>query len=689
MEQIIPDYELLAKVGEGAYGEVYLAKSVTGQYRAVKILYRDRLGSAEAFDREFRGTQFYENVSRRHEALIDILHVGRNDDRGFFYYVMEAADDERSGRTFEPTTYRPRTLRYELATRTALPVKDCIRIGVRLASALTFLQEYGLVHRDVKPSNVVFVDGQLKLADIGLVVDVREASSLVGTPGYEPPEHHGSYAGDVYSLGKLLYEISSGRDSRHFGEAPTDEADTDDPRFPSLNKVVMRACADHYKDRYQSAKALLKALESIDAPGTAAPRPHVRPFAKMLKRFGTVLVMAIPVILTLQIREGCRRRRMVRETVNSVADSMATLQQDLADIEHLSSNDNNRPGPQSRPFTQEDFDVTPSQNAGASVGTSDSETSGDTRVDAAPDIVSAARAQMSREAAVRQALRASFSVFPETGIAVRFSQARVIRTLGDGRVEIGIAVDYSLTKEFLAAARSAVMKASTRHERLRALEDLVPDPSEPAVFNRTGVGFLNSSGIDFYNLKPEHYWTIVAAILTGSDWLLVAPFNLYQFPKKGTYEYPFQVMMPRLEVAFVDLQRQVYHYEECEVFGDSVFLNEDRPFAYRGISQANDHRLMQFAQGLVTFVYFRTGVREERSLDLGKARPSVQEVMILPPSGYEPEVDSYRNGKFTMVLRSEEARQREYRFTVTLDQLEKLHRLQGRVVSPLKNLAPQ
>jgi len=332
---------------------------------------------------------------------------------------------------------------------------------------------------------------------------------------------------------------------------------------------------------------------------------------------------------------------------------------------------------------------TPPENAGAPIGTDAGEPPGGIHVDEGPSIASAARAQMKQEAQSRQLLRDAFSSFPETGIAIRFSQPKLIRTIDAARAEIGVTVEYSLTRALIDAARQAALRVSTRHERLRSLDAVVPDPTEPAEFNRTGIAFVGSATLDFYHLRPEHYWIIISAMLTGEDWLLPAPFNVYQFPKKGTYERPFQVTMPRLEVEFVDSQGRVYHYEECEVFGDSLFLNEKRRFAYRGISQANDHRLLQFAQGLVTFVYFRTGVREERRIDLGKAAPSTQEVMLLPPSGYEPEVDSYSNGKFAMVLRAEEVRQREYRFTVTLDQLEKLHRLRGRVVSPLKKLAQQ
>lgn len=265
----IPDYTLLTKAGAGAYGEVYLARSVTGQYRAVKVVYRDRIGSREAFDREFRGAQAYEAVSRKHPGLVDILHVGRDDQHGFFYYVMDAADDIRSGQALGTADYRPRTLRSYLDTRTALPVDECIAIGIELASALEFLQENGLVHRDIKPSNVVFIGGKLKLADIGLVAESSEATSIVGTTGYTPPENHGTFAGDVYSLGKLLYEIATGRDSQNFGDAPSEEADTEDVRFTGLNRIIGKACAEHYSDRYQTAKALRKALEELAGDSTA------------------------------------------------------------------------------------------------------------------------------------------------------------------------------------------------------------------------------------------------------------------------------------------------------------------------------------------------------------------------------------------------------------------------------------
>jgi serine/threonine protein kinase len=89
----IPDHQLLRKIGEGSYGEVWLARNVMGTYRAVKIVHRQRFEHERPFEREFEGIKKFEPVSRSHEGLVDVLQIGRNDDQGCFYYVMELADD--------------------------------------------------------------------------------------------------------------------------------------------------------------------------------------------------------------------------------------------------------------------------------------------------------------------------------------------------------------------------------------------------------------------------------------------------------------------------------------------------------------------------------------------------------------------------------------------------------------------
>src|SRR5438445_12822086 len=94
----IPDHELLRRVGEGAYGEVWLARNVMGTYRAVKIVYRRSFSDDRPYEREFAGIKRFEPISRAHGSQVDILHVGRNEAAGYFYYVMELADDAAAPR---------------------------------------------------------------------------------------------------------------------------------------------------------------------------------------------------------------------------------------------------------------------------------------------------------------------------------------------------------------------------------------------------------------------------------------------------------------------------------------------------------------------------------------------------------------------------------------------------------------
>src|SRR5436190_23483408 len=89
----IPDHDLLRCIGRGSYGEVWLARNIMGTYRAVKVVYRKNFENDRPYEREFVGIQKFEPISRSHEGLVDILQVGREDEAGYFYYVMELAED--------------------------------------------------------------------------------------------------------------------------------------------------------------------------------------------------------------------------------------------------------------------------------------------------------------------------------------------------------------------------------------------------------------------------------------------------------------------------------------------------------------------------------------------------------------------------------------------------------------------
>jgi serine/threonine protein kinase/Flp pilus assembly protein TadD len=278
---VIPDHELLRHIGRGSYGEVWLARNVLGSFRAVKVVYRKSFDHDKPYEREFEGLKKFEPISHARETQVDIFHVGRNDEAGFFYYIMELADGVGATLSSEfqvsgsegtilqagnskPKTYQPRTLKHDLRVRGALPVTECVKIGLSLTSALEHLHSYGLVHRDIKPSNIIFVKGVPKLADIGLVTNVDATRSFVGTDGYIPPEGPGTPQADLYSLGKVLYECVTGKDRFDFPELPADwRTRPDFAQLLEFNEILTKACDSEPKQRYQSAEEMRAESERL------------------------------------------------------------------------------------------------------------------------------------------------------------------------------------------------------------------------------------------------------------------------------------------------------------------------------------------------------------------------------------------------------------------------------------------
>lgn len=262
-DPVVPDHEVLRKIGGGAYGEVWLARGVTGALRAVKVVWREDFDDARGFEREFEGILKFEPISRTHPGLVNILHVGRSPDgTSFYYYVMELGDDVRTGAEINAIEYEPRTLRADtkLACGVRLETNLCIDVGLRLAEALDHLHELGLAHRDVKPANVIFVNGKAKLADIGLVA-TRGQRTFVGTEGFVPPEGPGSAQADVYSLGKVLYEIATGKDRLDFPELPDESPPPEEKkRWLELNRIICDIC-----DPQLSRRKITTAAELADA----------------------------------------------------------------------------------------------------------------------------------------------------------------------------------------------------------------------------------------------------------------------------------------------------------------------------------------------------------------------------------------------------------------------------------------
>lgn len=258
----VPDHELVRHIGSGSFGEVWLARNLMRTWRAVKIVRRSNFTNNEDYSRERTGVAKFEPLSRKHEGLVDVLQVGELSDPVCFYYVMEIADDVLTGAGFgDCETYAPCTLEQVVARGERLPFDRCVELGVALAAALQFLHSHGLVHRDVKPSSVIIVDGIAKLADIGLVTGSDGAKTFVGTEGYIPPEGPGSAQADLYALGKLLYELAFGLDRKRFPDLPPGlAAEPEGSRLLELNDLLVRACAPQSGGRYLKAGEFLSDL---------------------------------------------------------------------------------------------------------------------------------------------------------------------------------------------------------------------------------------------------------------------------------------------------------------------------------------------------------------------------------------------------------------------------------------------
>jgi WD40 repeat protein len=255
----ISDHDMLRPIGQGAYGEVWLARNALGAHRAVKVVRRSSFRDERAYEREFRGIQKYEPISRANEGLLDILQAGRNDDAGFYYYVMDLADDATDSVSAAPSVerYVPKTLSTVVEQNGRLPVADCVQLGLKLTLALGHLHRNGLIHRDIKPANIIFVQGIPQLADLGLVAAFDDTCSFVGTEGFIAPEGPTSPRADLYSLGKVLYEISTGKDRKDFPEPASRLGKGDDhDGLAELNAIILKACAANPSDRYPSAEEM-------------------------------------------------------------------------------------------------------------------------------------------------------------------------------------------------------------------------------------------------------------------------------------------------------------------------------------------------------------------------------------------------------------------------------------------------
>lgn len=308
---LIPDHTVLRWIGGGSYGEVWLGRNVIGEHRAIKVIRRENFESEVSYLREFSGIKNVEPICRKNPGVVQILHIGKNEDEGYFYYVMELADDARGGEVIDADRYSPQTLQSLLRSSGKLPVAEVVELGSSLLKAIGHLHRHNLIHRDIKPANIIFVNGQPKLADVGSVTDPDAAKSFVGTEGFVAPEGPYTKAADIYSLGKVLYECVTGHDRFAYPEPSLDAPLEQLPKIQELYEIIFRACDRDLRKRYGSTDEMQGDLSLLEAGASLRKlRAGQRRLKQMLVLAAIFLVLASAGFALQRSRAAAMQERL-------------------------------------------------------------------------------------------------------------------------------------------------------------------------------------------------------------------------------------------------------------------------------------------------------------------------------------------------------------------------------------------
>lgn len=261
MEQIANRYEILSLIGQGGMADVYKARdTILNRVVAIKVLRAKLSDDAMALVRFQREASAASRLS--HPNVVDIYDVGEYE--GMHYIVMEFI--------------RGRTLKELIAQRGALDVDEAIGVMKQLVSAINHAHEHKIIHRDIKPQNVLVKDdGTIKITDFGIAVangsvQLTYNNTVMGSAHYLAPEttqgKEPNEQVDIYSLGIVFYELLTGH-VPFTGKTPTEIAIKHlrkpipyvrdfNPNIPqSVENIVLKATAKNLEDRYVSCKEML------------------------------------------------------------------------------------------------------------------------------------------------------------------------------------------------------------------------------------------------------------------------------------------------------------------------------------------------------------------------------------------------------------------------------------------------
>lgn len=300
-------YRIVEHIGRGGMAEVYKAyQPGLDRYVAIKVLHSFLAVEADFLTRFQREAKVAAML--RHPNIVQVYDFDYSKEDDAYYMVMEF---------IEGPTLKQRL--QELSEKgELLPLEEAVSIVAAIANALDYAHQHGMVHRDVKPANIMFTrDGQPVLTDFGIarmvdVVGLTASGTMVGTPAYMAPEQGMGQAGDersdIYSLGVVLYQLTTGylpydADTplgvamKHISEPLPPPAMINTAMPANLEAVIMRALAKAPENRYQTAHEFAADLkraisgqhiEPVPSEHVAISRPQTMPPTLPLDQMATL-----------------------------------------------------------------------------------------------------------------------------------------------------------------------------------------------------------------------------------------------------------------------------------------------------------------------------------------------------------------------------------------------------------------
>ena len=292
-EKTFHGLKLLARCGGGAYGDVYYCEDVSGERMTLKVIDKKRLGAA--WERELQGVKNYRRITGGAPNLLRILLVGEDEES--FYYTMEAAD------SVSPDEYLPDTLAQRLQSG-PLPPEQLYPVLRGVFEGIKTIHAAGFAHRDIKPDNIIFVNGVPKLCDIGLLSSFSNSvTALAGTLEFLPPEVRAADSpnssdrasrrrSDLYAFGKVVYCAATGLEPGNFPTVPTREKLS--PALKQFLALAFALCDRDEKTRLTELAELEKILDAIPEKIRRGKSPKILlPAGSPLGKIGKRLLWAL------------------------------------------------------------------------------------------------------------------------------------------------------------------------------------------------------------------------------------------------------------------------------------------------------------------------------------------------------------------------------------------------------------